>query len=68
VAPRRKTTASSVCGEPLDVEGVRRDVGSAVIDLTDQIVVVARAEAAVFMGEQAQAAGIIRRRVWPETD
>jgi hypothetical protein len=39
-----------------------------VIDLTDQIVVVARAEAAVFMEEQAQAAGIIRRRVWPETD
>jgi hypothetical protein len=37
-------------------------------EMASHMVAMARAEAAVFMGEQALAVGIIRRRVWPEGD
>jgi hypothetical protein len=36
--------------------------------MASHMVAMARAAAAVFMGEQAQAVAIVRRWVWPETN
>jgi hypothetical protein len=54
--------------EAVQIRGATIDLAPSVKEMASHMVAMARAEAAVFMGEQALAVGIIRRRIWTEGD
>jgi hypothetical protein len=55
-----------VPSSPIDLEGLTRELLPAGVELPRHIVVMAKVEAARFMGETDEALGILKARLWPE--
>jgi hypothetical protein len=69
----KKRTTSKASPEPspvapIDLDGLKQALIPAGLDLAQHIVVMAKAEAADFMGERREALALVRARLWPERD
>lgn len=64
--PQRRRKKRKVSAETVDVDTLRVEVEPSVQGLVGQIVDMAKAETAMFMGHRRQAGAIMRRLVWTE--
>jgi hypothetical protein len=66
LASKTKKRKAPLPAEPIDLDTLKQAITPHGVDLARHIVVMAKVEAARFMGATEEALGILRARLWPE--